>query len=90
MKQINSKATNLNELKAEIVKISKANPSKWYTFSALFGSVKIYESDNKPSDNNGAGAEQTYHDFGGFFQNGQIVKPSKTFIHKYEFIPGMQ
>lgn len=89
MKTITSKATNLNELKAEIVKISKANPTKWYTFSAVFGSVRIHESDKKPVYN-GAGTDQTYHDFGGFFQNGQVVKPSKTFIHQYEFIPGMQ
>jgi len=89
MKTITSKATNLNELKAEIVKVSKSNPSKYYTFSAVFGNVKIYESDKKPTFNS-AGADQTYHDFGGFFSNGQVVKPSKTFIQKYEFIPGMQ
>ena len=89
MKTIKSNSHNLNELKAEIVKISKANPKKWYTFSAVFGSVRIHESDNKPVYND-AGTDQTYHDFGGFFQNGQIIKPSKTFVKKYEFIPGME
>ena len=75
------------QLKSELLKISKKNPSKYVTFFVTFGKTRIFLNDRKPQSNDADGSEDTYKFLGGFLKNGQVVKPSKSFISRYDFIP---
>jgi len=79
--------TNEAQLKRELVKTSKVNPSKWITFFVTFGKTRIFILDRKPQTINVSGAEDTFRAFGGFFKNGQIIEPSNTFKRQYNFCP---
>lgn len=74
------------ELTKEIIKISKKNPDSYIVFGMSLRSVYITISKRKPSSAN-AQTEHTYRYYGGFFKNGKIVKPSNSFVKKYNFIP---
>ena len=84
MKTIKSKSKNQDELKAELETLSLNNPDKYYTFSAIFGSVKITEHDRKPSTAYGTSCYET---FGGFFRAGKIVSPGSSWMKQYNYIP---
>ena len=81
------------QLNKEIIKISKANPTKHATYYVTFGKafgqfkVQIFIHNRKPQSGTTGGAEETYQEHGGFFKNGEIVKPSATFIKRFEFCP---
>ena len=79
--------TTEETLDKELIRISKANPTKYVTYYTHFGTVEIFIHDRKPQSLNIAGTEDTYRRHGGFFRNGEIVKPSKTFIAKFNFCP---
>jgi hypothetical protein len=78
---------NEQALSQELIAISKANPDKYITYWATFGKVRIAIHDRKPQSTNAPGAEFCYREEGGFFKNGQIVKPSATFIKQFNFTP---
>ena len=86
-KIVRTDITTEKQLKQEIVKISKQNPTKHITFFVTFGKTRIFIHDRKPQSLNASGAEDCFRCFGGFFKNGEIVKPSKSFIKKFNFCP---
>ena len=75
------------QLDREIIELSKKNPTKYITYHAGFTKVWIYIHDRKPQGLNTGGAENCFRHHGGFFKNGEIVKPSNTFIRKFNFCP---
>ena len=54
-------------LDREILKISKAHPTKYITYAGCFQKVWIFVHDRKPQSSNTGGAENTYRRHGGFF-----------------------
>jgi hypothetical protein len=83
-KTTQSKATNEKELKAELVKISKRNPSKTYTYYRTWGAAEIIEHEGKVRTTDG---EDCYRAFGGFFKNGKIEKPHSAWLRQFNYIP---
>jgi hypothetical protein len=79
--------TNDTQLERELIKVSKDNPKKYITFFVTFGKTRIFIHDRKPQSPNTGGSDETFRTFGGFFRNGEIVKPSETFIKKFSFCP---
>jgi len=84
MKEILSASTSKHQLKFELLKLSKENPTKYYTYTATFGIVYIIEHDSRPKSGYG---EQCYKAYGGFFKNGKIIKPDSAWMKQYNFIP---
>ena len=78
---------NEEQLKAELIKTSKANPRKYVTFHASLGNTRFYLLDRKPQSTNVHGAEESYRLWGGFLKNGKVVKPSPSWIKRFEFVP---
>jgi len=78
--------TNEKELDREIVRLSKQHPKKYITYSIMWCKVTVYLHDHKPQSLT-FDAEYTYRQRGGFFKNGEIVKPSNTFVNRFEFCP---
>jgi len=74
-------------LSQELVAFSKAHPEKWLTYWVTFGKVRFVLHDRKPSNLNTPGAEFCFREFGGFFKNGKIIEPSKSFITQFNFTP---
>jgi len=79
--------TDEETLSKELVAFSKANSDKYLTYYVIFGKVRFFLHDRKPSSLNAAGAEDCYRNRGGFFKDGKIVKPSASFIKKFNFCP---
>jgi len=79
--------TSQEELDRETMKISKQNPTKYITYHAGFSRVWIYIHDRKPQSLNSGGAEDMYRYHGGFLKDGEIIKPSASFIKKFNFCP---
>ncbi len=70
----------------EIIRISKQNPKKYVTVWVGWTNITFYIHNRKPGNDDG-GAEATYRHYGGFFKNGEIIKPSKTWLSKFDFCP---
>jgi hypothetical protein len=66
--------------------LSLDNPGKVIVCSVVFQTTYIYIYDTLSKVNNGSG-ETSYDIFGGFFKNGQIVKPSKKWMDDHNRIP---
>ncbi len=79
--------TTERQLGREIIKLSKDNPSKYITYFVTFGKTRFFIHDRKPQSLNTGGAEDCYRHHGGFFKNGEIVKPSNSFVKKFNFCP---
>ena len=92
-KIIRTDITSEKELGKAVIAISKAEPEKYVTYHVSFGKswgqfkTSFFIYNKKPQSPNVPGAEECYRDHGGFFKNGEIIKPSNTFIRKYEFCP---
>ncbi len=90
---IRTDITTEEQLDREIVKTSKANPTKYLTYFVTpnkhWGTFKtwIFLHSRKPQSGTTGGAENTYRHHKGFFKNGKIIKPSNTFIKRYNFCP---
>lgn len=90
---VKTNITSEKQLDKVIVKASKDNPQKYITYLVTFGQnygefkTWIFIHDRKPQSLNVAGAEETYRNHGGFFKDGKIIKPSDSFVKKYNFCP---
>lgn len=75
------------DIKDKTLELSLAHPDKWVTVSAFFTKIAFYIHDRKPQSINAPGAENTYRYDGGFWKNGVVIKPSATFIKRFNFCP---
>jgi len=76
---------NIKELEAAAREISRDNPGKIVTYFVTFGEARFQVHDRKPRSS--TWGEQTYRDFGGFFKDGEIVRPLKSWIRQFNFCP---
>jgi hypothetical protein len=90
-KSIRTKRPDIQDektLERELVKVSKANPKKTVTCSVTFGKVTLCIG---PKPQTGTPeSEWTYRQYGGFFKDGAIIQPSKTWIARFNFCPVMR
>ncbi len=70
----------------KILQLSLLKPGKYVTARAGIRNVAFCYHDRKPTWNSPY-AEQTYRHYGGFWKNGKIIKPSNTFMKKFNFCP---
>ncbi len=70
----------------EIIKISKKNPTRIITAYARLGKVTFYLYGNQPRIDS-ADTIQTFKAYGGFYKNGKVIKPTKTWFNRHNFIP---
>lgn len=77
---------NETDLHKEVTHISKQNPTKIVTYYVQFCQAVIYLHDHKPRTDT-LDSAMCYRTHGGFFKNGRIVPPTKTWLKKYNFVP---
>jgi hypothetical protein len=80
------KAISEEQIDKDIIAISKKNPSKIVYAYARLGKVTVTISDTQPKTDCPA-TVQTYKVSGGFFKNGKIVKPTKSWMNRNNHIP---
>lgn len=73
-----------DDIRFKAVKLSILEPKKYLTVHVGPKKVIFYYHNRKPGYNDG---EETYRYYGGFFKDGRIVKPSTTFMKKYNYCP---
>lgn len=78
--------TSKPQLKREMILVSKKNPGRIVVAYGRFGIIDFDILDRQPSTDTAA-SSQTYKEFGGFFKNGRIIKPSKTWLRKFHSKP---
>ena len=83
---ITATATTEQELTAEMKKTSLQHPNKIIVAFGRLGIVEIIVLSQQPRTDTAAAA-QTFRLNGGFFKNGKIVKPTKTFLKKFHSCP---
>lgn len=81
------KFTCEQDIDDKTLELSKANPSKYVIVSSFFTKIEFHIHDRKPQSLNSPGAEITYRYDGGFWKNGKIIKPSPSFIKKFNRCP---
>ena len=81
--------TNKTELDQELIKFSKANPTRIITYDVCFGGVTFEISDSQPRTGTLCN-ENCYRQRGGFYKNGQIIPPTNTWLKKFNFCPTMR
>ena len=74
------------ELEDEMVKISKANPTKVITLYSRFGKVDILLYNSQPRTDT-PDTTQTFKHMGGFLKNGKVIRPTKAWFTRYNFRP---
>ena len=84
--QIKVNITTEEDADIAIRKASRDNPNKIVYAYGRFGIVDIYLNDRQPTTDCPA-TIQTYERYGGFFKNGKIVKPTKTWMARYNYMP---
>ena len=62
------------------------NPNKIVTASSTLNTVRIYIYSQQPRTDSHDTIE-TFQEDGGFWKNGKIIKPSKTWFDKYNSCP---
>ena len=77
--------TTEDELTAEMYQLSQGN-SYVITCYARLGKADIYLYDNQPTTDT-PDTVQTYKYYGGFIRNEAIVKPTKRWMDRYNYIP---
>lgn len=75
------------DIEAKTLELSLAHPDKWVTVDSCFTKIAFYIHDRKPQSINAPGAEDTFRNHGGFWKNGVVIKPSPTFIKRFNFCP---
>ena len=75
------------DIEKAIVKVSKENPDSYVTANLFLRKLEIYIHGRKPQSITSGGAENSYRHYGGFHKNGSVVKPSNSFMKKYDFAP---
>ena len=78
--------TSETEAHNEIIKASKANPNMIVTAYGRFGKLTIKTHTHQPRTDS-ADTIQTYQVYKGFFKNGEIINPTKTWLDKHNRIP---
>ena len=77
-------ASNKTELQKELIELSERHPNHWISFYSVFGRLTYTIYVNHPKTNEG---EDCYREFGGFFKNGKIVTPDKSWLKVFNYIP---
>jgi len=80
------KAKNTKDLKAELVQVSKANPTSIIVHDVDWGNATATILDKQPSTDTIA-SESTYKLFGGFLKNGKVIKPTSQWMKRHNFVP---
>ena len=85
-KIIRNDITTVEQLLQAIKQTSIDNPNKIVTVFSAFGDVRIYIYSRQPRTDTPDTIE-TFQENGGFWKDGKIIQPSKTWFDKYNFCP---
>lgn len=79
--------TSKEQLQEIILQTCKDNPGKIVTAATTFGiATRIYVYARQPRTDSRDTIE-TFQEDGGFWKDGKIIQPSKTWFDKYNFCP---
>ena len=81
-----SEFKNDKDIRGKVIQLSLLEPKKYVTKHSAPYDMIFYYHDRKPGANDG-GAEETYRQDGGFWKAGKRVKPSATFIKRFNYCP---
>ena len=74
------------EINEAIIKASNDNPNKIVAGYGRFGKLTIKVYDRQPRTDT-PDTIQTYQTYGGFFKDGEVINPTKTWLDKHNRIP---
>ena len=81
-------AKNEKEIDNQVIAISKKHPNEIVHVYARLGKITVTIQKSQPRTDCPS-TVQTFQTYGGFFKNGRVVKPNKSWFNRHNFIPVM-